>query len=83
MGSKPGLAPRAMRESAWKEYVGRAASGDQSGLAALYDESSSLVYSVVTMSQSLISVGRACFSLPSPLCGEAACSELRSTRRAS
>jgi RNA polymerase sigma-70 factor (ECF subfamily) len=46
MGSKPGLAPRAMRESAWKEYVGRAAVGDQSGLAALYDESSSLVYSV-------------------------------------
>ena len=46
MGSKPGLAPRAMRESAWKEYVGRAADGDQSGLAALYDESSPLVYSV-------------------------------------
>jgi RNA polymerase sigma-70 factor, ECF subfamily len=46
MGSKPGLAPRAMLESAWKEFVGRAAGGDQSGLAALYDESSSLVYSV-------------------------------------
>ena len=46
MGSKPGLSPRAMRESAWKEYVGRAAAGDQSGLAALYDESNSLVYSV-------------------------------------
>jgi RNA polymerase sigma-70 factor, ECF subfamily len=46
MGSKPGLSPRAMRESAWKEYVGRAAGGDQSGLAALYDESNSLVYSV-------------------------------------
>jgi len=47
MGSKPELAPRAMRDSAWKEYVGRAAGGDQSGLSALYDESSSLVYSVV------------------------------------
>jgi RNA polymerase sigma-70 factor (ECF subfamily) len=35
-----------MRELAWKEYVGRAADGDQSGLADLYDESSSLVYSV-------------------------------------
>jgi len=46
MGREPGLEPRAMRESAWKEYVGRAAGADQSGLAALYDESSSLVYSV-------------------------------------
>jgi RNA polymerase sigma-70 factor, ECF subfamily len=46
MGSRPGLAPRATRESAWKEYVGRAAGDDQSGLADLYDESSSLVYSV-------------------------------------
>jgi RNA polymerase sigma-70 factor (ECF subfamily) len=46
MGSEPGLAPRAMRESAWKECVGRAAAGDQSGLSALYDESSALVYSV-------------------------------------
>lgn len=46
MGSKPGLAPHAMRDSAWKEWVDRAAGGDQSGLAALYDESSPLVYSV-------------------------------------
>src|ERR1700733_463283 len=46
MGSRPELAPRAIRESAWKEFVGQAAGGDQSGLAALYDETSSLVYSV-------------------------------------
>lgn len=35
------------QEAAWRRYVTRMAAGDQSGLAALYDESSRLVYSVV------------------------------------
>jgi RNA polymerase sigma-70 factor (ECF subfamily) len=45
MSSKPELAAGS-REPAWKQYVHRAAAGDQSGLAALYDESSALVYTI-------------------------------------
>ena len=40
-------APKAAREALWRDYLGRSAGGDQSALAALYDESSQLVYSVV------------------------------------
>ena len=39
--------PRAAREALWREYLSRSAAGDQNALAALYDESSSLVYSIV------------------------------------
>lgn len=37
---------RLPRESAWSELLVRAASGDQQAFAALYDETSSLVYSL-------------------------------------
>ena len=36
----------AFRESAWGDYIRRCASRDESALAALYDESSRLVYSI-------------------------------------
>lgn len=42
-----GLLSKAEQDAAWRGYVGRMAAGDQSGLAALYDESSRLVYSMV------------------------------------
>lgn len=38
--------PRTAREVLWRDYLGRSAAGDQTALAALYDESSQLVYSV-------------------------------------
>ena len=38
---------KAIREAAWRAYLGRSAAGDQAALAALYDESSQLVYSVI------------------------------------
>ena len=37
---------RGAREALWRDYLSRCASGDQSALTALYEESSSLVYSV-------------------------------------
>src|SRR5262249_57648016 len=46
MSNEPELTPKARQEAAWRAYVGQSAGGDQSALAALYDESSSLVYSV-------------------------------------
>jgi RNA polymerase sigma-70 factor (ECF subfamily) len=42
-GSKPAVASR---EAVWRQYVDHCAAGDQSALAALYDESSSLVHSL-------------------------------------
>jgi RNA polymerase sigma-70 factor, ECF subfamily len=48
--SRGGTARRASREAAressWERYVERSAGGDQSAMAALYDESSRLVHSV-------------------------------------
>ena len=41
---EPGRAP--LREAAWGDYVRRCASRDESALAALYDESSQLAYSI-------------------------------------
>jgi len=38
---------RALREAAWRSYVERCAARDQAALAALYDESSGLVYTLV------------------------------------
>lgn len=44
-GSSPGTAREIISEqSAWSHYLRRIAEGDQSALAALYDESSRLVY---------------------------------------
>jgi RNA polymerase sigma-70 factor (ECF subfamily) len=40
-------APKAAREALWRDYLSRTAAGDQSALAALYDDSCHLVYSVV------------------------------------
>jgi RNA polymerase sigma-70 factor (ECF subfamily) len=40
------LSPRARQDFTWRGYVNQSAKGDQSALASLYDESSSLVYSV-------------------------------------
>lgn len=37
---------KASQEALWRDYLGRSAAGDQSALAALYDESSRLVYSM-------------------------------------
>jgi RNA polymerase sigma-70 factor (ECF subfamily) len=37
---------KAARESLWRGHLGRIAAGDQNALAALYDESGQLVYSV-------------------------------------
>jgi RNA polymerase sigma-70 factor, ECF subfamily len=50
-GSASGAAPVGPRQkppqqAAWRQYVQRCAAGDQSALAALYDESSRLVYSM-------------------------------------
>ena len=45
-GSRAALSRNAPREASWKRYVERCAAGDQAALAALYDESSSLAYSV-------------------------------------
>jgi len=49
-GAGYGLAPSSTaqsgRESAWRRYVEGCANRDQTALAALYDESSSLVYSI-------------------------------------
>lgn len=42
-----GFGSKAEQEAAWRGYVARMAAGDQSGLAALYDESSRLIYSIV------------------------------------
>jgi len=43
-----GSAPsKASQEALWRDYLGRSAAGDQTALAALYDESCRLVYSVV------------------------------------
>ncbi|PWU05886.1 MAG: hypothetical protein C5B51_13450 [Terriglobia bacterium] len=39
--------PKAARETAWRGYLLLVAAGDQSALAAFYDESSQLVYSLV------------------------------------
>jgi RNA polymerase sigma-70 factor (ECF subfamily) len=39
-------AENASRQLVWADYLGRCATGDQSALAALYDETSRLVYSV-------------------------------------
>lgn len=41
---EPGRAP--VREAAWGDYVRRCASRDESALAALYDESSQLAYTI-------------------------------------
>jgi RNA polymerase sigma-70 factor, ECF subfamily len=41
---EPGCAP--VREDAWADYVRRCASRDESALAALYDESSQLAYTI-------------------------------------
>src|SRR5579872_1159684 len=38
---------KATRDALWRGYVSRCAAGDQHSLAALYDESGQLVYSVV------------------------------------
>jgi RNA polymerase sigma-70 factor (ECF subfamily) len=46
MSGKAAPAQQALREGLWKKHLSRIAAGDQSGLAALYDESSSLVYSI-------------------------------------
>lgn len=40
------LARRAVREMAWGDYIRRCASRDESALAALFDESSQLVYTI-------------------------------------
>jgi RNA polymerase sigma-70 factor (ECF subfamily) len=45
-GSRAELTTGAAREAAWKEYVGRCALEDAAALGNLYDESSSLVYSL-------------------------------------
>ncbi len=45
--SKAGSDPKALQEASWWSYVGRCAGEDQTALAALYDESSSLVYALV------------------------------------
>jgi RNA polymerase sigma-70 factor (ECF subfamily) len=44
--SRAGLAAGGAREAAWKEYVGRCVLQDAAALGNLYDESSSLVYSL-------------------------------------
>lgn len=38
---------KAAREALWRDYLSRCAAGDQNALAAFYDESSQLVYSMV------------------------------------
>jgi len=43
----PQVSHKAPRERLWRDYLGRCAAGDQGALAALYDESGKLVYSVV------------------------------------
>ena len=45
-GSRMSGSPRSARETLWRDYLSHCASGDQSALTALYDESGSLVYSV-------------------------------------
>src|ERR1700689_2566835 len=44
--SRAGLAAGGAREAAWKEHVGRCVLEDAAALGNLYDESSSLVYSL-------------------------------------
>jgi RNA polymerase sigma-70 factor, ECF subfamily len=44
--SRAGLAAGGAREAAWKDYVGRCVLEDPAALGNLYDESSSLVYSL-------------------------------------
>jgi RNA polymerase sigma-70 factor (ECF subfamily) len=46
MSGKAGPGLNAQLDDAWKRYLDRCAAGDQSAMAQLYDESSSLVYSV-------------------------------------
>ncbi|MSV36283.1 MAG: sigma-70 family RNA polymerase sigma factor, partial [Bryobacterales bacterium] len=45
-GNEAGSTARPAREASWGELIARCAKGDSDGLAALYDESSSLVYRV-------------------------------------
>ena len=43
------LSSKAVQGVAWGEYVDRCAGGDQAALAALYDDSSRVVYSLILM----------------------------------
>ena len=45
-GSQERPSPRSTLETAWSEYIRRAAAGEHQALARLYDESSPLLYSV-------------------------------------